>query len=180
MQDNNSWLEVLKALSSFATPTMVLVFGVLVLRRIEGIKAAVARQSDFRRKWADQFFDSCQEFLRALERELAVLTSFTKLKTLDEHDDLGKELLKEISRLHPRISELELRIRRCVVFAPTAGSEVTRAAKACIDLVSSLTANKKGNFDEIIEQMNVFNTAARRAHAELLDLRLSPEPSSQT
>src|SRR5204862_9934 len=102
---NNTWLEVVKALSSIATPIVVVVIGVLVLRRIEGIKAAVARQSDFQRNWADQFFDCCQDFLRALERELAVLTNLTKLKTLDEHDGLGQELLKEISRLHPRISE---------------------------------------------------------------------------
>lgn len=174
MVHDNASLEVVKLLSSFATPIVVAVFGILVLRRIEGVKAAVARQSDFQSKWADQFFESCQDFLRAVERELAALTSLCKLPVLEQHDGLGQELQKEISRLHPKIMELELRIRRCVVFAPVAGREVTSAANACIELVSilvnSLKADKQGNVDGIIEQMNVFNTSARRAHAEMLGL----------
>lgn len=167
------WFEVLKLVATFATPIVVLVLGILVIRRIEGIKAVVARQSDFRRKWADQFFDSCQDFLRALERELAAFRTIANLSDLKQHDGLGEDLQKEICRLHPTIMELELRIRRCVVFAPMAGPEVSANAIACLNLVGSLVAKKTGNLDIITHQMNMFNTAARRAHAELLHLRVA-------
>ena len=177
------WFETLKSFSSFVTPIVILVLGILVLRRIESIKAAVLRQSDFQSKWGDQFFDSCQEFLRALEREVAVLVCVSSLPNLQEHDGLGLELQKEISRLHPKISELELRMRRCLVFAPTVGSEVTDAAKACFNLLNTITANLKArkqfNVDEIIERMNTFNIAARQAHAELLDLHLEKTKSRE-
>jgi hypothetical protein len=123
------WLEVGKFAASIATPIIVGILGVLLLRRIESIKAEVAKQSEFHKKWAEQFFDCCQEFMSSIEKELAVLLFLTGLK--DPNTEVGTELQKEISRLHPVISELELRIRRSVVFAPKTGLAVTQAAKAC-------------------------------------------------
>jgi len=164
--DNNFWLEIVKLLSSFATPIVVVVLGVFVLRRIESVKAEVARQSDFHKKWAEQFFGSCQDFLCALEYELAILTMLVGL--VKPNDDFGTDLQKEIPRLHLKLSELELRIRRCVVFAPKTGPQVAREASICIKLVGKLIALKQGNVDEIINRMNMFNLSVRRAHAEML------------
>ena len=83
---------------------------------------------------------------------------------------LELELQKELSRLHPYISELELRIRRIVVFAPKNGGSITQAANGCLGLTGTLAKLGKGNFDGIIDKMNDFNIAARAAHAEMLGL----------
>jgi hypothetical protein len=162
------WLEVGKLAASIATPIVVAILGVLLLRRIESVKATVAQQSGFHKKWADQFFECCQLFMQALERELALLTSLFGLKS--PNDEFGAELQKEISRLHPTLSELELRIRRSVVFAPLTGGAVAKAASECIALTGTLVAMKKGNMDDIIDKMNEFNVASRKAHAEMLGL----------
>jgi len=106
--------------------------------------------------------------MKTLERELALLTFLHGLK--NPNDEFGTELQKEASRLHPNLSELELRVRRSVVFAPSTGGSVTKAARECIALTGALVAARKGNLDEIIGKMNEFNAASRKAHAEMLGI----------
>lgn len=171
-----SWLEIGKLAASIATPIVVAIMGILLLRRIEGVKALVAKQSDFHKKWADEFFSCCQQFMQALERDLALLTVLGGLQ--EPNGKLGIEVQEEISRLTAKLSELELRIRRCVVFAPTSGVTVARTANDCISLTASLLKSMQGNLDEIIGKMNEFNIASRKAHAEMLGLR-DAEPGSQ-
>ncbi len=67
------FLEVGKLAASIATPIVVATLGILLLHRIEGVKALVAKQTEFHKKWAEQFFECCQGFMQALERELALL-----------------------------------------------------------------------------------------------------------
>lgn len=65
------------------------------------------------------------------------------------------------------LSELELRIRRSVVFAKS-GKSVTTSASNCLALTYKLVTMRQGNLDEIIDAMNEFNRAFATAHAELL------------
>lgn len=170
----NIWLEIGKLAANIATPIVVAILGVKLLRRIEGVKALVAKQSEFHKKWAEQFFECCQGFMQALERELSLLTVLSGLERDKKNDEYGTGLLKEITRLIPTLSELELRIRRCVVFAPSSGCAVTKAASECMALTSALFATKEGNVDDIIGKMNEFNIASRKAHAEMLGLNAAP------
>lgn len=162
------WLEIGKLAATIATPIVVAIIGVLLLRRVEGVKAFITKQSDFQKKWAEEFFACGQQFMQALERELTLLTVLAGLK--DPNGKFGTELQEEISRLNATLSELELRIRRSVVFAPSSGGAVTQAAKDCISLTAQLLASLKGNLDAIIKKMNEFNVASRIAHAEMLGL----------
>jgi hypothetical protein len=45
-------LEVVKLIVSAATPIVVVILGILLLRRIEGVKVSAAMESDFRKRWA--------------------------------------------------------------------------------------------------------------------------------
>jgi hypothetical protein len=151
-----------------ATPVVVAILGVSLLRRIESVKSLVARQSDFQKKWADEFVNCCQSFMQTLERDLALLTVLSGLS--DPNGSFGTDLQQQITRLHPILSELELRVRRSVVFAPANGARVTQAARDCIGLMGALIKARAGSVDEIIAKMNDFNTASRQAHAEMLGL----------
>jgi len=159
-------IDAINLIVNAATPIVVAVIGMILLRRIEGVKASVAMQSDFRKKWADQFFECCQNFMVTLEREVAILTVVSGLK--DPNDAFGTQLQKEISTLLPTLSELELRIRRSVVFAPTSGPSVREASGKCVALVSKLLNARQGNVDEIIAEMDSFNSRSRMAHAEMV------------
>lgn len=156
-------LELAKVL---ATPIVVGIFGLLLLRRIEGIKSEVAKQSDFHKKWAEQFFGCCQEFMQALERQLSVLSFVVK----NPNSEVASELLKELNFLNITIAELQVRIRRSVVFAEKTGLDVTQAADHSFKLLSDGLSSKKLNVEEILGKMNEFNIAARKAHEEMLGL----------
>lgn len=160
------WLEIAKMIIGAATPVVVAVLGVSLLRRIESVKSVVARQSDFQKKWADEFVNCCQSFMQTIERDLALLTILSGLQ--DPNGTFGAELQQQITRLHPTLSELELRVRRSVVFAPVNGESVVQAANECIRLIGTLIKARAGSVDAIIARMNDFNVASRRAHAEML------------
>lgn len=161
------WLEVGKLAAGAATPILVAIFGILLLRRIEGVKALVAKKSEFEKRWAEEFFGCCQRFMQALERQLALLTVLSRGSGTEK---FAAEVKEEIYHLVPTLSELELRIRRSVVFAPRSGASATRAASDCIALTGKLLEAKQGSVDEIIAKMNEFNLASRVAHAEMLGL----------
>ena len=162
------WLEVGKLAVNAATPILVALFGVLLLRRIEDVKALVAKRSEFQRMWAEEFFSCCQAFMQALERDLALLTVLGGLQ--DQNGKVSTDLREEVWRLHPTLTELELRIRRSVLFAPSSGAVVTKAASECLTLTDKLFATKESNVDIIIAKMNDFNVASRSAHGEMLGL----------
>lgn len=164
----NSWLSDIATILSILTPLLVIGFGVYFHRRLEGIRAEASRQSDFRTKWAEQFFNCCQDFLRANERNLALICRFPGLP--DKNGSSAIELTKEVEQLHIQITELSVRIRRCLVFAPKTGQVAVVAAKECLDLVSNSLKAKHVNVDEIIESMNRFNKLSRDSHAEMLGI----------
>ena len=168
MEEGNNAFEFVKVAAAIATPLAVAVIGFVLVRRVEGIKALVAHRSDFQRQWADEFFKCGQEFMQTLERELALLTFIAGLE--DPNGKLGTEMQLEVSRLLPKLSECELRVRRSVVFAPVNGPRVVRGSQSCIALTSELLKQRKGSVDEIIARMNEFNAASRDAHAEMLGL----------
>jgi len=168
------WLEIGKFVASILTPIVIVILGILLLRRIEGVKALVARESDFQKKWADEFFLCCQQFMQASERHLALLTALSLSRDLD--GKVGTEMRNEINWLNAKLMELELRIRRNVVFSPTHGESVKRVSKEWIELMKRMLENLKlktggQNFDEIIEKINEFNRSSRQAHAEMLEIR---------
>lgn len=161
-----SGVELIRLIVSAATPIVVFILGFFLLRCIEAIKDSVAMRSDFPRRWADNFFECCQDFMAALERETALLAYVSRLD--DPNGEIGTPLQKENSTLHLLIGELELRIRRNVVFAPQNGSEVRATASSCFELLSKLMSAKQGNLDEIFEKVNLFNEKAKMAHAEMI------------
>jgi hypothetical protein len=172
----NLSIEIGKLLASIATPIVLAAFGLLLLRRIESVKAIVAKQSGFETKWAELFFECCQEFMKALERDLSLWKCLSGLEK--PNDEFGSDLQRQISQLNVAIPELELRIRRCIVFAPSTGAEVAATVDECMRLLKELTVQRKGNLDEIILKMNEFNNASRTAHAEMLGLNIV-QPATQ-
>jgi hypothetical protein len=113
------WLEIFKLAANFATPIVIAIIGFFFLRKVEGIKAGVARNSEFQKKWADEFFVCGQQFMKALQREMASLIVLNGLK--DRNEKLRTSILEEISQLHITLPELEFSIQFHVVFVPTSG-----------------------------------------------------------
>ena len=172
--DESYWLKLLQILSGVATPIMVAVLGIFLVRHIEGIKAETTKQSAFHVRWADEFFEACQSFLRALEREIAILTFL--MGRGDKNDNEGIELQHEQGKLHLLAYEQKLRIRRLSVFSPIHANKVSELSDSCFSSVHNAMSGGKVHSDPIFQVINEFNRYARLAHAEMLALdRAKPE-----
>jgi len=165
------WFEIGKLAVALINPIVIAVIGFFLLRRVEGIKTLVANQSDFEKKWAEEFFSCGQEFLKAMERYLALLTTFANMDKETQGGKFDTELREEFLRLSVTLPELELRTRRCVVFAPSSGGKVAISSESLYSLAREFVKNKGGSLELIILKMNEFNLASREAHAEMLGLR---------
>ena len=160
-------LEYLKIFVSALTPIFIFIFGFFLLRRSEGIKTKAARQSGYAIKHSEYFFETYQKFLEALERILAAAILLSRLP--EKNSSLAANLAKEIERLYPDVSELELRIQRCIAFAPTKGEKVTKIARECCDLIGSLMSKRAGPVAPLTVKIISLDAAAREAHEEMLE-----------
>lgn len=155
-------LELILNLAQIATP---IVIGYFLFKSIENSKQQIERQSHFYKKWADEFFNTCDEFMKCTERMLAFLTFVSHNPDINE---TCSHYGKEYNDLFPRLLELELRIRRVVPFAPKFGNPVANNASEIFVKLSELCKQKKGNVDPIINLIAEFNKAAKLAHGEML------------
>jgi hypothetical protein len=162
-------IEILKMAIQAITPIAVVVLGVILLRKIEHIKSEVAKSSEFTSKWAEEFWTACQEFMRCTERYMAILNQLQFLP--NPNNEVGTKHQKECIEHNVKLAELELRIRRMVAFSPKNAENVTTPAKGILEMLSSALDTGKGNFDELFNTINSFNTAARDAHAEMMGLK---------
>jgi len=159
-------LELILKITQLVTPILIFIFGILFLKSIEHTKKQIERQSHFYKKWADEFFSTCDEFMKCTERMLALLHFVVHNPNINE---TYSHYQKEFNDLFPTLLELELRIRRFVPFAPKFGNAVANDASEIFNKLSELFKQKKGNVDPIINLITEFNKAAKLAHNEMLN-----------
>jgi len=157
------WVDTL---SKLAIPFVLAWIGFLVVRRVETQKAVVARSSDFKRRWADNFYEISQDFMRSVERYASIL--FHLQSMADVNGPFGTKLQEELNMLNVRLGELHLGIKRLAYFAPSEGGSAIANATAVQDYLGEIVRSMKGNFDKLITLQNEFNQSAREAHAEML------------
>ena len=121
--DLKDWADIL---SKLAMPFLLAWVGLLLLRQAEERKAGISRSSDFKKRWADNFYDSSHEFMSSTERYMSALNQLQGMK--DPNGTFGTKLQQELSELNVRLGELHLRIQRLAYFAPSKGPAAIQAA----------------------------------------------------
>jgi hypothetical protein len=164
ISDLKDWADIL---SKVAIPFLLAWVGLLLVRQAEERKAGISRSSDFKKRWADNFYDSSHEFMSSTERYMSALNQLQGMK--DPNGTFGTKLQEELSELNVRLGELHLRIQRLAYFAPRKGRAAIQAATDVQDYLGLLVRNMKGSFDRVISLQSSFNHAVRDAHAEMLD-----------
>ncbi len=160
-------IEYTKVVVSLLTPIIASIFGIIILRRIESIKNEVSKKYDFNRKWADEFFLSCKEFMECVERYMTLLHQLKSLK--DVNNEIGIKYQKECTELNSKLPELEMRIKRLTSLSPINRKDVIEKATEILSYISDML-KKGGSFDKMIEMNDTFNAATKKAHAEMLKL----------
>jgi hypothetical protein len=59
---NESTIEILKLVSSFLTPLIVLILGIAINRKLEIAKTALSKEKDWQNWWASEFLRVCRDY----------------------------------------------------------------------------------------------------------------------
>ena len=168
-------LEILKLISSIATPLTIAFVGILINKRIQEQATLTQRQLSWRGKWAENFLQQAEAFNTASVDCLMCYYEAVVLR-LNNSPEAQNKLETLHTRVFPLFMEMErsaLEVRRHAAFATQFGQRVVGTCDALLDEVRGWMREKEVHFDEFLQKSSAFNLAVRDAHAELLGL----EPS---
>jgi hypothetical protein len=148
---------------------LIVVLGWIFLRRLEQIKSEVARHSDFNQKWADLFFEASNAIMVSVEH----IMTYAFLATSDKDGSSPRKMewQQEMNKALEVFLENQFRIQRLAVLATSKGSNVVKAADDLFTGVRELFNSKRADVQELRAKIDMFNLAARKAHAEMIASR---------
>lgn len=163
-------METLQVISSFLTPLILLIFGIMLNRRLEQNKIEMEKKKDWQSWWAGKFLEVAHEYNSAVSRFVTGLSKVAQLQN-EQHPGWEDSANAELARLNEiihRLQYLDWEIQNYTQFARKTGPEVTGTQRTLFNLLSSLAANLKGDLEEIRAAQFKFNQALRQAHEEIL------------
>jgi uncharacterized membrane protein YkvI len=83
-------IEIMKLISSIATPIIVLIFGIIITRKIEYIKNEASKKKEWQTKWSENFFKIFQEFNLLVEDLLSLISELSELNKSDKDNKEGR------------------------------------------------------------------------------------------
>lgn len=166
-------MEIIKILASILTPIIVLIFGIIINRRIETIRISLAKEKEWKSKWSDTFYQTFRELNALVEETLCTLFDLSELNKANlgasaEADEKANQLKEIISR----IARIEFSLRTQLGCAPQNSEKMRAAINKLFDLIKTAISKKRGNIDEIHLALIDLNKKAMIAHSEILGLKL--------
>jgi hypothetical protein len=154
---------------SLLPSVIVALIGMLLLRRLEGIKSEVSRRSDFNQKWADLFFDASNALMVSVEH----IMTYAFLLVSDKNENSPKriEWQQQMNEALNVLVENGYRIDRLSALAASKGPAAKKAADDLFESVKELFNTKRVNLGELRDKINTFNRTVREAHSEMIASR---------
>ncbi len=160
--------ETIKILVSAITPILVLIFGVILIKKSESIRREVNQKYDYINAWASNFNLSCGEYLKCIEEYLSLLHFLNQLE--DKKNKLGLSIQDRVTQIHIKLPELQLRVRRMAVFAINNGPTLVGLSDEISDYLAKIISTGTGDFDIAINKMHKFSNQSRKCHLEMMGL----------
>ena len=169
---DNQTLEILKLVASFLTPLILLLFGILLNKRLEERKLNITKEKGWQEYWANKFLDVAHDYNTCVT---AIVTGLFQLKQISDEKLAGwdndvKQKEVEVRNKIRKLQYLEWEIQNFVQFVPKKGDSVKEAVKELYSLLANLINTKQGNLEEIRNAQFRFNDSVRLAHAEMLEI----------
>jgi len=166
----NETIEILKIIASFLTPLIILIFGIIINRRLEQSKAALSKENDWRSWWANKLLDVAHKYNSTVSE---CITSLFRLGQISDEklpgweDELKKQNISIFQCIY-RIQYLEWEIQNYIQFTKYQRDNVLGTTEKLRELLSNLLKEKKGDLEEIRQAQFKFNESLRLVHAEIL------------
>jgi hypothetical protein len=172
-------MEILKLVASFLTPLIILIFGIVINRRLESTKAILSKEKEWQNWWAGKFLTACHDYNESVTR---IITGLFQLKQIEDEkksgwEDESKEKLNDIRSNMRKLQYLDWEYQNYIQFAHRHGPAVLDKGKELYSLIGKLVTEKYGNLESIRKIQFEFNNAVRLAHGEILNI--TPNQSFQ-
>lgn len=165
MNQTQITFEILKLIASFLTPLLVVIFGLIISKKLEKSKLTVLKEKEWQVKWAEMFLKHATEFNDNIS---LVICSMFCLQTEKDQKKID-ELISKISISNSKLQETDWNIRNYAQFSELYGNNVIQTQKELMSMVSRLLADKQGNLEEIRKHQFSYNSAVRKAHNDILN-----------
>jgi hypothetical protein len=168
---DSNLIEIIKLISSIATPIIVLIFGILITQKIEYIKNEARKKLDWQTKWSEKFFQIFQEFNLIVENFLCSLFLLSEMiKNKEINSPEVNQLIEQITKTREEFLRKNYAIRTQLCFSPQNGREMIRILDNLYDQIAKVLELKMGNIYEIQNTLATLNSQAKLAHSEILNL----------
>lgn len=168
---DSALIETVRIVSSILTPIIVLIFGIIISRKVEDIKNQSSKKRDWQIQWSESFLKTFQEFSFTIEEILYSLFRLSELNKADKHGSPEEtELVKYINKLTEDLQRREFGVRTQLCFAPQSQKDIELLINKLFQEIRTVFDAKKGNMDKIHNTVKELNKKAKLAHSEILGL----------
>ncbi len=169
--DYNILFEIIKIISSFLTPIIVLIFGIIISRKVEDIKNQSSKKRNWQIQWSENFLKTFQEFNFTVEEILYSLFRLSELNKQDKHNSPEEaEFVRQVNKLTEVLERKEFGMRTQLCFAPQSKKDIEELINKLFHQIKTVYDSKRGNMDDIHETVKELNKKAKFAHSEILGL----------
>ena len=159
-------IEIIKIIASFLTPVTILIFGILINRKLEKNKIDFIKEKEWQIHWSKRFIDTAYELNTNITLFICALFDLQKASEKEQSD-----INEMISKYHKAITVNEWEIRNYVQFAENNKEEVFDTLHEILTGLTEILNNRQGNIEPIRQKQFDFNKAVRKAHAGILNIK---------
>ena len=163
--------SIIQAATAVLIPIVVIVLGLKINRQLETSKINLAREKEWKTKWAEAFYSAATQFIKSVDEYVCLLSEFGELDGKNDPTSNNRRMEldaaagKEFRTLHRQ----EWGIRTQLHFAPNNKGDVIHAAHAVLAETHKMGTSGKGSFEVVRKHLKDFNNACRSAHREMLE-----------
>lgn len=165
MEYKEMTIEILKLIISLVTPIIIIVFGLIINKKIERSKIGILKEKEWQVRWAELFLNHAIEFNKSIS---SIICSLFRLQDATKDSEIEKQIINQLRENLIIIQNIDWDIQNFAQFAVESNKEIIEKQKKLFDKIKELIKNKKGNLEEVRQIQFEYNQAVRKAHNEIL------------
>lgn len=170
MPDSNT-IEIIKLISTFLTPLVVLILGLSINRTLEKNKKTIAQEKEWQVRWSDTFLTRAIKTQDCISEICVAINQLQPyLKSQENSNKTNLDLY--VKKINDSIAHLEFccwDVMSFTRFAKNNGKEVNEIQDNILNELNSIIKRGNGNLQTVREFQYEYNSAIRKAHYEILN-----------
>jgi hypothetical protein len=162
-------IKILELLSSFMTPIVVLVLGLMLNKTIEKGKLSLLKNKEWQVKWADLFFNEAILFNNLVSESVSLLNELQNLS--EENVNEINQIIRKLNiEKYPMLETTEWNIQNFIQLSNKDNAkELLSIQSEIFKEISSINNSGILDFESIRKKQHDYNKLARVIHNEIMN-----------